>query len=412
MLGACTFGATLNARSVTGTRSRCNRSGIKHRRRADRVLVRVRTHRPPTGSRQVAALDIHRSGGTCGHEVAATISDLAPNSVTHYRICTEGSDGLASCSNDRTLTTGFTGRDTVSGSGTVLAIPELGYSISASANASSAARRRITAAGVRRYLAGRSLLPDSGHRDRHLPSCERQSRSCRVRALPGARPLVGDLIPRTVFIEDNGPTGDRIQFGGLASPYTTCPNPATATFPPFIVGGDIEIPPVLETGNFVVHDNAGASEAPSCGSDLALLELLVEVAGLAQRALQLAGGRLGQAGRRHQHDVLGRQADRLAHPLGHRGARTEVGVVGLVSATTTRPPCRAGRHPEGDDVAGTDAVELADGPLDVLGEDVAAADDDDVLDAPADHQLAVDEVGEVAGAQPAVVEQLGGGAGR
>ena len=53
----------------------------------------------------------------------------------------------------------------------------------------------------------------------------------------------------------------------------------------------------------------------------------------------------------------------------------------------------------------------ADGPLDVLRVDVAAADDDDVLDAAADDQLAVDQVGEVAGAEPAVAEQLGRGLG-
>ena len=52
-----------------------------------------------------------------------------------------------------------------------------------------------------------------------------------------------------------------------------------------------------------------------------------------------------------------------------------------------------------------------DGPLDVLGEDVAAADDDHVLDPAAQDQLAVEQVGEVAGAQPAVVEQRGGGVG-
>ena len=64
-------------------------------------------------------------------------------------------------------------------------------------------------------------------------------------------------------------------------------------------------------------------------------------------------------------------------------------------------------HAEGDDVAGAHAVEHADGPLDVLREHVAAADDDDVLDPPAQHELAVEHVAEVAGAQPAVVEQLG-----
>ena len=45
---------------------------------------------------------------------------------------------------------------------------------------------------------------------------------------------------------------------------------------------------------------------------------------------------------------------------------------------------------------------VADGRLDVLGVHVAAAHDDHVLDPTAHHELAVDEVGEVAGAQPAL----------
>ena len=53
----------------------------------------------------------------------------------------------------------------------------------------------------------------------------------------------------------------------------------------------------------------------------------------------------------------------------------------------------------------------ADGPLDVLGEHVAPADDDHVLDPAAQHQLAVEHVAEVAGAQPPVAEQRGGGVG-
>src|SRR5438270_647143 len=50
-------------------------------------------------------------------------------------------------------------------------------------------------------------------------------------------------------------------------------------------------------------------------------------------------------------------------------------------------------------------------PLDVLGVDVAAAHDDEVLDAAADDQLAVDQVAEVAGAEPVVVEGGLGGVG-
>jgi hypothetical protein len=66
--------------------------------------------------------------------------------------------------------------------------------------------------------------------------------------------LASGSIPRTIFIEDNGPSGDRIQFGSLASPYTTCPDPTTATFPDFFVGG-FPVPPVLTSGNFVVQDH-------------------------------------------------------------------------------------------------------------------------------------------------------------
>jgi hypothetical protein len=67
---------------------------------------------------------------------------------------------------------------------------------------------------------------------------------------------------------------------------------------------------------------------------------------------------------------------------------------------------------ERDDVAGPHAVEGAARALDVLGEHVAAADDDDVLDPAAQHELTVDDVREVAGAQPAVAEQRRRGVGR
>ena len=84
----------------------------------------------------------------------------------------------------------------------------------------------------------------------------------------------------------------------------------------------------------------------------------------------------------------------------------------LLSATTTSAfLALVAVDAEGDDVAGAHAVDVGDGPLDVLGEHVAAADDDHVLDAAAHDQLAVEQVGEVAGAEPAVVEQLGGGVG-
>ena len=64
---------------------------------------------------------------------------------------------------------------------------------------------------------------------------------------------------------------------------------------------------------------------------------------------------------------------------------------------------------ERDHVPGPHPVDTGRGALDVFGEDVATADDDDVLQPAADDELAVHEVAEVTGAQPLVVEHLCGG---
>ena len=50
-------------------------------------------------------------------------------------------------------------------------------------------------------------------------------------------------------------------------------------------------------------------------------------------------------------------------------------------------------------------------PFDVLREHVAAADDDHVLDPAAQHELAVEDVGEVTGAEPPLVEERRSGIG-
>ena len=91
---------------------------------------------------------------------------------------------------------------------------------------------------------------------------------------------------------------------------------------------------------------------------------------------------------------------RTARVTSRAGVRSSV----RASATTTMPssPWRPSM-PNGDDVAGPHP-DLAGHALDVLGVHVAPADDDHVLDAAAQHQLAVDEVAQVAGAEPAVVE--------
>ena len=70
---------------------------------------------------------------------------------------------------------------------------------------------------------------------------------------------------------------------------------------------------------------------------------------------------------------------------------------------------RLGR--EGAGIAAAQPRQRLDRPFDVLRPDVAAVDDDQVLGAAGDHQLAVAPVAEVAGVEPAVVQDPRAGVG-
>ena len=68
--------------------------------------------------------------------------------------------------------------------------------------------------------------------------------------LPGE----GTPTPTLVFIEDNGPTGDRFgtrEFTGLGG----CPAATDADFPDIDDTYPEAFPPVISVGNFVVHDH-------------------------------------------------------------------------------------------------------------------------------------------------------------
>ena len=60
-------------------------------------------------------------------------------------------------------------------------------------------------------------------------------------------------VPRLVFVEDNGATGDRFGTRTVASAVTSCPAATDADFPNIVVGRFV-YPPVLVSGDFVVHD--------------------------------------------------------------------------------------------------------------------------------------------------------------
>jgi hypothetical protein len=189
------------------------------------------------------------------YPVSAMLGGLDEQTTYHYRLCTRGASGFGTCGGDATFTT-TTGRDSVSGKGTVYSLPEIGYTIGASVFATSGPDGASPVSGTASTSPSFVYFKVS---DTGAVTCLRVEGN---RAAVGfvAHTDVGQPDPQPVpimlFVEDNGPSGDRIGFGQLADPATTCPIPTDANFVPFIVGGT-PVPPVVTSGDFTVHDHAG-----------------------------------------------------------------------------------------------------------------------------------------------------------
>jgi hypothetical protein len=249
--GACGFGVTGEAADVTDVGARL--SGSVHNTAAEPTEYWFEYGLSTAYGSSTVRASVNVAPGN-SYLVGVQVGGLAEGSTYHYRLCTAGSDGLGACGGDRVFTT-TTGRDSVSGRGTVYSIPEIGYAIAASAYATSGPDGALPVNGVAATNPGRVYFKvgDSGP-----VSCLR---------VEGNRAAIGfvattDLgqpdpqpIPIMLFVEDNGPSGDRIGHVQLAEPATTCPVPTDADFVPFIVGGSA-IPPVLTSGDFTVHDHA------------------------------------------------------------------------------------------------------------------------------------------------------------
>jgi hypothetical protein len=187
------------------------------------------------------------------YAVNALVSGLSDGTTYHYRVCTSGTDGRGSCGEDATFST-TTGHDSVTGSGVIL---DLGFgyvlggqalAIGDTAEAGSATGRAAISPGSVYFK-----IADGG-----AVTCLHVAGN---RAAVGFVADAVDLgqpdpapIPRVLYIEDNGASGDRIGFGGLNAPYTSCPAPTAADFVDFTVGDSV-IPPVLESGDFTIHDH-------------------------------------------------------------------------------------------------------------------------------------------------------------
>ena len=145
-------------------------------------------------------------------------------------------------------------------------------------------------------------------------------------------------------------------------------------------------------------------------------EAALEVQLARRRAAHLAAGGLRHGARGHEDDLVGRHLDREGDALGRpppRGAPARPG-----PRPGSRPPPRVPRSrgrvrdAEGDDAPAADPLDRGRRLLDLLGHEVAAALDDEVLPAAADVDLARRSIGEVPAVEPAAGEgDRGGGLG-
>ena len=202
-----------------------------------------------TPHRSVNVTDAARS-----YPVQETVLGLLEGTEYHSRLCARDANGHGVCGNDSTFTT-TTGRDSVTGTGTVFAIPQIGYALGASLDVNSAADGSNATGGATNAPGSFYFkIPDSGP-----VTCLRVDGNRATIGFVAQPPGIGEPpetqpIPKLVFVEDNGTTGDRYGSRSVNEPATTCPAAVDADFHPFVVG-DQSIPPIITSGDFAVHDH-------------------------------------------------------------------------------------------------------------------------------------------------------------
>ncbi len=130
---------------------------------------------------------------------------------------------------------------------------------------------------------------------------------------------------------------------------------------------------------------------------------------LSSRAPDLAARRLGQGVRRREHNLVGRQVDYLDRDVTDRFHQRGAG--GNIFQTRLREHDKAFaagmriRARKRRDATLAYAIQPSDGVLDLVGIDVAAGADDDVLDATCEIDISLGNIGQVAALQPFTVKK-------
>lgn len=152
------------------------------------------------------------------------VTGLSPDATYHYRFCIQTDSGRGLCGAPDTFTTRPADRDVVEGEVGVWGIglggdPAVSVSVRAEPDSSVPIGRiqRLPGSHYHRF-------PDSGDVTCLRISGNRAAVGFTAEHLDGSDPGP----PQVVFIEDNGPTGDRFGHLVVDDTPTDCPDPATA----------------------------------------------------------------------------------------------------------------------------------------------------------------------------------------
>ena len=242
LVSACGFGVTGSSDELTDVSARL--SGVVGNTKADTTKWWFEYGPTIAYGKTTPRGSVAVDSASPQYHVHQVVGGLGEGTTYHYRLCTAGSDGAGVCGHDATLTT-TRGHDSVTGSGIaedtgIAAWGASVYALGDDGRAGPATGNAAISPGSW-YI----KIPDSG-----AVTCLR---------IIGTRAAVGFIpvpiiagqpnpSPRVLYVEDNGSSGDRIGFGVLSPPYSDCPAPNDASFPDFLG------PPVLESGDFTIHD--------------------------------------------------------------------------------------------------------------------------------------------------------------
>ena len=240
VMGACGFGATGGALLIGGSSATLT-GQVSNVRTGETAywfeygLSTAYGWATPRG--QVTVTDTARP-----QPVSAVAHGLPEAATVHYRVCAVDDEGSGICGADATFVT-TSGLDTVTGTGTSVVVPQLGYAVGAHVDARSgpdgeeADGTASTSPGLRHFK-----VADSGE-----VTCLRVEGNLAAIGFvaPDWTGTGQPDLPILVRIEDNGPAGDRFATGTLAPPYDTCPTPTA-------------LPSTAQTvtaGGWVVHEH-------------------------------------------------------------------------------------------------------------------------------------------------------------